>query len=174
MFPEDKVTVGNMTYGEINVYGFDRPDTTLTIGDYCSLAGNVRFWVGGEHPIKFFSTFPFAHKMEWKDRMHPELASKGSIVVENDVWIGESAIILSGVTIGQGAVIGAGSVVSKDVPPYGIFVGNNVIKKRFDDDIVEELELIDLKSINIEQYKDICDVAITQENYKDIVRKLKA
>lgn len=50
--------------------------------------------------MKFLSTFPFAHKMGWQEKMHPELASKGSIVVQDDVCIGESAIILSGVTIG--------------------------------------------------------------------------
>src|SRR3989338_3603138 len=46
------------------------------------------------------------------------------IVVGDDVWIGEKAIILKSVTIGEGAVVGAGSVVTKDVPPYSIVVGN--------------------------------------------------
>ncbi|MDC3366068.1 acyltransferase [Flavobacteriaceae bacterium] len=62
-----------------------------------------------------------------------------SIVIEDDVWIGVNCIILSGVTIGQGAVIAAGSVVSKNVPPYSIVAGvpAKVIKKRFSDEIVE-------------------------------------
>lgn len=46
------------------------------------------------------------------------------IVIGNDVWIGARVIILPGVHIGDGAVIGAGSVVTKDVPPYGVAVGN--------------------------------------------------
>ena len=46
------------------------------------------------------------------------------VVIEPDVWIGASAIILPGVTVGQGAVVGAGAVVTKDVPPYGVVAGN--------------------------------------------------
>ena len=52
--------------------------------------------------------------------------------IEDDVWIGARTIILPGLTIGKGAIIGAGSVVTKDVPPYAICVGNpaRVIKYR--------------------------------------------
>lgn len=50
--------------------------------------------------------------------------SRGPVTIENDVWIGCHAIILSGVTIGRGAVVGAGSVVTKDVPPNTIVGGN--------------------------------------------------
>ncbi len=54
------------------------------------------------------------------------------VVIGNDVWIGGRVIILPGVHIGDGAVIGAGSVVTKDVPPYAIVGGNpaKVIKER--------------------------------------------
>ena len=44
--------------------------------------------------------------------------------IGNDVWIGANAIILAGVNIGDGAVVGAGAVVTKDVPPYSVAVGN--------------------------------------------------
>ena len=62
------------------------------------------------------------------------------IVVEDDVLIGTSAIILKGVTIGEGAIIAAGSVVTKDVPPYCIYGGNpaSFIKFRFTE---EEIKL---------------------------------
>ena len=46
------------------------------------------------------------------------------IVIEDEVWIGARAIITKGVTIGRGAIIGAGSVVTKDVPPYHVAAGN--------------------------------------------------
>jgi acetyltransferase-like isoleucine patch superfamily enzyme len=46
------------------------------------------------------------------------------IVIEDDVWIGFNATVLKGVTIGRGAIIGASTVVTKDVPPYAIVVGN--------------------------------------------------
>jgi maltose O-acetyltransferase len=54
------------------------------------------------------------------------------IVIKDDVWIGERAIILPGVTIGQGAIVGAGAVVTKDVPDFSVVGGNpaKVLKYR--------------------------------------------
>ncbi len=46
------------------------------------------------------------------------------VVIGNDVWIGTRVVILPGVTVGDGAVIGAGSIVTKDVPPAAIVAGN--------------------------------------------------
>jgi len=48
----------------------------------------------------------------------------GSIVIENDVWLGAGVIVLPNVTIGECSVIGSGSVVTKDIPPYSIAVGS--------------------------------------------------
>lgn len=55
---------------------------------------------------------------------------EGGIRIEDDCWIGAGAIILTGVTIGKGSVVGAGSVVTKDVDPYSIVVGNPAKKIR--------------------------------------------
>jgi len=52
------------------------------------------------------------------------LVSKGPIIIGDNAWLGVGAIVLGGVTIGAGAVVGAGSLVSEDVPPDGIAVGN--------------------------------------------------
>lgn len=65
----------------------------------------------------------------------------GVLTIQDDVWIGSNAIILGGVkTIGEGSIIGAGSVVTKDIPPYSIAVGNpaKVIKQRFCQTELEE------------------------------------
>ena len=51
------------------------------------------------------------------------LYSRGPVVINNNVWLGEGVIVMPGVTIGAGAVIGANSVVTKDVPPYCVFAG---------------------------------------------------
>ncbi len=58
----------------------------------------------------------------------------GTIVIEDDVWVGAGAIVLPGVTIGARSVIGAGAVVNRDVPPDSIAVGvpAKVVKKRLD------------------------------------------
>jgi len=62
-------------------------------------------------------------------------------VIGNDVWVGAAALVLKGVTVGDGAVIGAGSVVTKDVPPYAIVTGNpaQIIRYRFDDATIKRL-----------------------------------
>ena len=63
------------------------------------------------------------------------------MTIGNDVWIGENAVILGGISIGDGAVIGAGAIVTKDVPPYTIVGGvpAKKIRSRFPDDIVKML-----------------------------------
>ena len=59
------------------------------------------------------------------------ITSKGPVVIGNNVWIGDKATILPGVTIGDGAVIAANAVVTKDVPAYSVVGGNpaKVIKQ---------------------------------------------
>lgn len=59
------------------------------------------------------------------------LASKGGVIIEDNVWIGEMVCIMPGVRIGKGSIIGANAVVTKDVPPYSVAVGNpaRIIKK---------------------------------------------
>jgi len=67
--------------------------------------------------------------------------SKGHVRIGNDVWVGDTVTILSGVEIGDGAVIGASSVVTRNVDPYEVVAGNpaRLIRFRFSRDIVELL-----------------------------------
>ena len=64
------------------------------------------------------------------------------VIIKDDVWIGANSIILMGVTVGRGSVISAGSVVTKDVPPYSIVGGvpAKVIKMRFDEETIKKHE----------------------------------
>lgn len=52
------------------------------------------------------------------------LYSKGPVIIEDNVWVGERAAILPGVRIGKGAIIGANAVITHDVPPYSVVAGN--------------------------------------------------
>ena len=52
------------------------------------------------------------------------LSEHAPVIIEDNVWVGEFAAILKGVTVGKGSIIGSHSVVTKDVPPYSIAVGN--------------------------------------------------
>jgi acetyltransferase-like isoleucine patch superfamily enzyme len=65
--------------------------------------------------------------------------SRGHIRIGNDVWIGLNATLMDNITIGHGAVVGACAVVTKDVPPYAIVVGNpaKIVKYRFSPEIIE-------------------------------------
>ena len=138
LYPQ--VTIGTNTYGLPNIGHWDSK-TVLHIGAYCSIAKNVQIFVGGNHRSDWISTFPFpAFFSEARDIVDYH-TSKGDITIDNDVWIGENSIILSGVSIGDGAIVGTGSVVTKDVPPYAIVAGNpaKLIRYRFDQDTIAAL-----------------------------------
>jgi chloramphenicol O-acetyltransferase type B len=132
--------IGKHTYGDLHVSQWGEGES-LTIGAFCSIAEGVRIYLGGEHRIDWVTTFPFNVLWESAASFTGHPASKGKVVVGNDVWIGAEALILSGVTIGDGAVIGARAVVTKEIPAYAIAVGNpaTVVRRRFDADTIEAL-----------------------------------
>lgn len=92
---------------------------------------------------------------------------KGPIIIEDDVWIGESVIVMSGVHIGRGAVIGAGAVVTKNIPSYSVVVGApaTVIKYRFDRDVIAKLQRIDFEKISAEEI--VSNIALFSEKLND-------
>ena len=119
-------------------------DEKLIIGKFCQIASGVEFVMNdANHQMNAVSTFPFYTLEGWN--MEPPAASdmpfKGDTVIGNDVWIGQNAVILPGVHIGDGAIIGASSIVGSDVEPYTIMAGNpaKVLRKRFDDELISLL-----------------------------------
>ena len=113
----------------------------LVIGKFCQIATGVEFVMNGaNHQMNAVTTFPFYTLEGWDmDAPSPEdMPLKGDTVIGNDVWIGQNAVILPGVHIGDGAIIGANSVVASDVGPYTVVVGNpaRVLRKRFDDELI--------------------------------------
>lgn len=137
LFPLSKVRVGNYTYGFLRVIPYSVYDANLYIGNFCSIASGVCFLLGGEHDYHYLSTYPFKAMLLGQD----EAMSKGDIIVEDDVWIGHSSIILSGVTLSRGTIVAAGSVVVKSTEPYSIIGGNpaKFIKKRFTQSTIDKL-----------------------------------
>lgn len=171
VFPPEIVKVGNETYGHLNVHSYGHCGERLSIGNCCSIAGNVHFILSGHHDYRRFTTFP-AEAYYTSDGISS--CAKGPILVHDDVWIGYGVIILSGVTIGQGAVIAAGSVVSKDVPPYAIWIKDRVIKYRFSDDIREKLMTINFNAIDLEKSCSVGSIYkhISSENVQEIIDSL--
>jgi virginiamycin A acetyltransferase len=118
----------------------------LVIGRYCALATGVRFLMAGaNHPTAGVSTFPFAiFGGAWAEQtldLVQAIPSRGDTIIGNDVWIGYEAVVMPGVRIGDGAIVAARSVVTRDVPPYGLVAGNpaRIVRTRFDDTDVNRL-----------------------------------
>ncbi len=167
------ISIGKNTYGSLNYFDY-HDGCSLNIGSYCSIADGVFFLMGGNHKMDTFSTFPF----DAFTNGTIESYNKGNIIVEDDVWIGKNALILSGVKIGRGAIIGANTIVTKDVPPYAIVVGNpqKIIKYRFSQDIIEKIQTVNFEQIDLEDYKNSCKLLcqkVTNENVDEILESLK-
>ncbi len=115
-------------------------DEQTTIGRYCSMARGARI-VNHNHPVGFKSTSGLFFNPHFGLCDH-SLVEFHPLHVGNDVWIGTNAVILPEVsTIGDGAIIGAGAVVSRDVPPYAVALGNpaRIVKYRFSEDVIAAL-----------------------------------
>lgn len=129
-------------------------DSTLTgtrIGRYCSLGPHITMPTGLHPTSEFASTSPlffslagqagrsFVGEQKFKENRFAE--DSWLRLIGNDVWIGGNVVILEGTRIGDGAIVGAGSVVTKDLPPYSISVGvpAKVIRYRFDQKTIDRL-----------------------------------
>ncbi len=139
----DRVTIGSdcIIQGQLLVFPHGG---RISIGDWCFIGPNSRIWSGGSitignrvlisHDVNIFDndTHPFdaaarhLHFRAIKADGHPsdiDLKDR-PVVIEDDAWIAAKALVLKGVKIGRGAVIAAGSVVTRDVPPYCVVAGN--------------------------------------------------
>lgn len=102
------IHMGKNVYANFNLTVVD--DGEVYIGDYVMIGPNVTIATAG-HPVQ------------------PELRRRAiqynlPVHIKENVWLGAGVIVLPGVTIGENSVIGAGSVVTKDVPPNVVAVGN--------------------------------------------------
>jgi virginiamycin A acetyltransferase len=147
-----QVIVGEYTYYDDpeDVYNFEKNihylydfmQDKLVIGKFCQIATGVRFIMNGaNHAMEGVSTYPFKVFGKSWGNVSMNAISKGDTIVGHDVWIGNSATLMPGITVGDGAIIGTNSLVTKDVAPYSIVGGNpaKIIRKRFADETIEFL-----------------------------------
>ncbi|TVZ16939.1 CatB-related O-acetyltransferase [Maribacter sp. MAR_2009_72] len=150
IFPLEKVKVGKMSYGILDVNFFDHSSEQLIIGNFVSIADDVKFILGGNHQIYSLANYPLYSKLI---SLNPNIdaQTKGAIIVEDEVWIGTGVKILSGVRIKKGSIIAAGSVLTKDVPEYAIFGGNpaRLIKYRFNEELRNNLKDVFLSDLEL-------------------------
>lgn len=140
-----QIEIGRFTYGHraltVREWG---EGARLDIGSFCSIADDVTVFLGGDHRTDWISTFPFGFVAKdhfGADRPDGLPISRGDVQIGHDVWLGQGATIMAGVTIGDGAVVAAKGVVVADVPPYGIVGGHpaKLLRSRFDPTIVDQL-----------------------------------
>lgn len=133
-------SIGSHTYVQKN-----STIINANIGKYCSIAPNVNVGPGihvingvSTHPAFFLKNIPLVKTYSTNDTFE----SSKLVEIGNDVWIGQNAIILDGIKIGNGAIIAAGAIVSRNVEPYSIVGGVPAkhIKYRFDDLTISLLE----------------------------------
>ena len=125
------------------------------IGKYSSIGSHVRQIIG-KHPSRgFISTHPAFYsvnhlcklsyvkkqsfeELEYADDQHH------SLIIGNDVWIGDNVLLKGGIKIGDGAIVAAGAVVMRDVAPYTIVGGvpARQIRMRFLPEQIEKLQMI--------------------------------
>lgn len=109
-------------------------EANCRIGNYCLIANRVA--IVGRHDHDFSAVgFPVRFSPWVGSRRFPSQYADEKVVIEDDVWLGYGTIVLTGVTVGRGSVVAAGSVVTRDIPPYSIAAGvpAKVISKRFED-----------------------------------------
>jgi acetyltransferase-like isoleucine patch superfamily enzyme len=118
----------------------------IHLGKYNSIGRDCNFFLHANHRVDWVTTSSQLHGPVTPEiaEMHMEMGHptcKGDIKIGNDVWIGATSTIMSGVTIGDGAVVGAGSTITKDVPPFSIVAGNpgKIVKYRFTKEQIEKL-----------------------------------
>ncbi|WP_159931152.1 DapH/DapD/GlmU-related protein [Oceanicoccus sp. KOV_DT_Chl] len=137
----EKITIADNVYigKDVNI------ECNCQIGSYVLIANRVALLGRMDHDFRVKGIpVRFSPWVGSKKNLSPFSGDK--VVIEDDVWLGYGVIVLTGVTIGKGSIIAAGSLVTKDIPPYSIAAGSpvRVIKKRFEReaDILEHEALI--------------------------------
>ena len=148
------VTLGAGSYVNGAELMFSGVNAHLMVGNCSSLSFGLNFLIGMNHEHRCVSTYPFRCRDNirgmigdintniWSGVPYPFPApNKYQIIIGNDVWLGTGVFILGGVRIGNGAVLGANAVVTKDIPPYAVAVGNpaRVVKYRFSTEMIHKL-----------------------------------
>lgn len=144
--------IQNSILGRGSYIGNDVKIKNAKIGRYTSIGAEVRL-ISGRHPSTgYVSTHPSFYSLnpvngrsyvttqKFEEQVYVD-STKFQLNIGNDVWIGQGAFLMEGITVGDGAIIAAGAVVTKDVEPYSIVGGvpAKEMRKRFSKTEIEWL-----------------------------------
>jgi acetyltransferase-like isoleucine patch superfamily enzyme len=122
IYADGYLSIGDYSFiGRSRIYAANQ----ITIGKYCLVSDNVCIMDSNLHPRSASLRERIAKK--WADGVFPDVYTgtpNSPVTLGDHSWIGFGCSIMKGVTIGEGAIVGAGSVVTKDVPPWTIVAGN--------------------------------------------------
>lgn len=172
--------LSNSTIGKYSYVGPHSRIIRSDIGSFCSISWGCQIGLIS-HSLHFISTSPLFLEVEngtgssWIDK-DVVLDQGRRTQIGSDVWLGANSIVLAGVCVGNGSVIGAGSIVTKDVPPYCIVAGNpaRVIRKRFDDDVINYLERLEWWTLNDEELKNSIELFQKNKPALDVLKNLSS
>jgi len=139
------LTVGRRSYiTSAEIATVQEPFNHILIGSYTAIAHDVSFDILTQHDYTRPSIFPWSNPYSKIFDCDPGSYERRQIIIGHDVWIGQGAVLMGGVRIGNGAVIAANSVVINDVEPYSIVGGNPArhIKYRFDQQTIAAMQRI--------------------------------
>lgn len=149
--------------GAYSYIGFNVNITRAHLGKYVSVANRVSIGPG-EHLLCQISTNSVFYDSAY------DVLTADSVVVEDDVWIGEAAIIRRGVRLGRGCVVGAMSFVNRDVPPYAVVAGvpARIIRYRFEPEKIAAIEASQWWKLSPDQakvvFEEICVACRTRQS----------
>ena len=119
---EGRISIGENFYiGSNSMIG---SSNSIKIGNCVIISNDVCIYDNNNHPTSPSLREKMSKEGFSNDNWSWKLADSAPVVIEDNVWIGQYCTVLKGVTIGKGAVVGTRAVVTKDVPPYSIVVGN--------------------------------------------------
>jgi len=124
---------------------------SCTIGKYCAFGDEIRLITSNHKSSDIVLQYALSKKIGLKANTD----QRDGITIANNVWIGDRVIVLPGVTIGNGSIVAAGSVVTKNVPPYTVFAGvpAKFIKYRFTEKEIKEQERLQWWNWSLDQMK---------------------
>ena len=170
--------VGTYFDRNVNIISWSN-DYKVKLGKYNSIGRDCNFFLHANHRPDWITTSSqllglVTHEIASLHMNMGHPSCKGDIIVENDVWIGATSTIMSGIKISNGAVIAAGSTVTKDVPPYAIVAGNpgKIVKYRFTEEQIKDLLNIAWWDWTENKIKEECMI-LWSSDINDFIKKHK-